>query len=44
MKRTPYWKPTTKIVMLQQPGQILTVSQKGQASMPNYDWNFPGEE
>jgi hypothetical protein len=39
-----YQKPTTEAVSMQQRGQVLTVSQKGQASMPNYDWNFPGEE
>ena len=39
MKRTPYERPVTEVVTLQQRGQVMIVSQDGQAGVQNYYWN-----
>lgn len=44
MKRAPYQQPTTEIVTLQQRVQVMIVSEPGQASIQDYNWQTVTEE
>ena len=44
MKKTPYQRPTTEVIILQQRGQVMIVSEPGQASIQDYNWQTVTEE
>jgi hypothetical protein len=44
MKRTPYERPTTEVVILQQRGQVMTGSPDGQAGVQDYTWHTVNPE
>jgi hypothetical protein len=44
IKRTPYQRPVTEVVILQQRGQVMIVSEPGQASIQDYNWHTVNPE
>lgn len=44
IKRTPYQRPVTEVVILQHRGHLMIVSEPGQASTQDYNWQTVTEE
>ena len=44
IKRTPYQQPVTEVVILQHRGHLMIVSEPGQASIQDYNWQTVTEE